>query len=241
MIRLSYFASLVVLAGLSAPAMAEDGEGNCSSALRLSDSINPALATVSDPAPQTRFVKNRSDSKACPAAGVACTTRAYLVPNDEVFIGATFGDFVCATKLGAKGRATSGWLPKASVTAKTAAPVALADWLGTWTAPEQTIVIKRGRKAGAVALDANATFGALDPERVKRGAVNMGDFKAERAPEGGFLEFTLGPKGAIPFSQGESSDCRVQLLRLGPHLIVEDNGNCGGMNVSFTGVYRLKK
>jgi hypothetical protein len=28
------------------------------------------------------------------------------------------------------------------------------------------------------------------------------------------------------------------MWRLGPYLVVADNGRCGGMNVSFTGVYR---
>jgi hypothetical protein len=28
------------------------------------------------------------------------------------------------------------------------------------------------------------------------------------------------------------------MQRLGPYLLVKDNNNCGGMNVSFTSVYR---
>ena len=236
------FAALV-LAGLAGgSAHAQDGAGNCTTALQLSNSLNPSVATVSSSAPRTQLIKSRSDSKACPSASAACASKAYVVPNDEVFTGQAFGDFICATLVNAKGRATSGWLPKASITIKPATPVALADWLGTWsTGIEHEIRISRGKKAGTLALDAMATFGAKDPDRVKRGAVNMGDFKAERAPKDAFLEFTVGPKGTLAYSEGDTSDCKVQLLRVGNALVVEDNGQCGGMNVSFSGLYRRQK
>ncbi len=32
--------------------------------------------------------------------------------------------------------------------------------------------------------------------------------------------------------------CRVKLWRLGSYLVAADNVRCGGMNVTFTGVYR---
>ena len=35
----------------------------------------------------------------------------------------------------------------------------------------------------------------------------------------------------------EKYDCRVRLRRVGNYLLVSDNLNCGGANVTFNGVY----
>ena len=51
----------------------------------------------------------------------------------------------------------------------------------------------------------------------------------------------MGNKGTLPFTAGEPGDCRIRLRLLPPFLLAEDNMNCGGMNVSFTTVYRRTK
>jgi len=35
--------------------------------------------------------------------------------------------------------------------------------------------------------------------------------------------------------------CRATLRLVGPYLLVDDNNDCGGANVTFDGVYRKKK
>lgn len=231
-----------VLALLLVPgaAFAED-DGNCYNPLKLSEGFNPTLATVSSTEPKTFFRRNRSSDKSCPSEGATCRSKAYLVPNDQIFAGLAQGDYLCVAKVSPKGRVTTGWLRKGDVAPVQTPAITTADWLGTWTAPEQKIVITRGKRAGPLSFDASATFGALDPERVKRGAVNMGDFAAEWKPEGAFLAFAIGDKGAVSLDKGEEYSCKVHMLRVGPSLIVEDNGTCGGLNVSFTGVYAKKK
>lgn len=230
-------ATLSVIPGL---AWASD-EGNCYNALKLSEGFNPGLARISAAEPKTFFRQNRSSGKSCPSEAAACKGKAYLIPGDEVFAGPPQGDYICAAKLGAKGRVTTGWLRKADLAAAPDAAITSNDWLGTWQAPEQKIVVKKGRKPGTLAFDATATFGALDPERVKRGAVNIGDFNAEWKPNGDYMAFAIGDKGTLPIEQGEEYGCKVHLLRIGAYLVAEDNSQCGGVNVSFTGVYTRKK
>ena len=37
------------------------------------------------------------------------------------------------------------------------------------------------------------------------------------------------------------SSCVVKLHRRGPYLVASDNNNCGGLNVSFNGIYTKAK
>jgi hypothetical protein len=76
---------------------------------------------------------------------------------------------------------------------------------------------------------------------VKRGAVNLGEIDAAFAPTGPALAFTMGTDATLPVTAGDTSDCKVWMRRLGSFLIVDDNMNCGGMNVRFTGVYSRTK
>jgi len=39
----------------------------------------------------------------------------------------------------------------------------------------------------------------------------------------------------------DEQGCRVRMQRIGPWLLVEDNGDCGGSGVTFSGLYRRKK
>lgn len=231
----------LAVACFSAPTAAEDGDGNCYDPLKLGAAIKPMLASVTTAEPRVHFRQSKDSNKACPSENAACKAKAYLIPKDEIIVGAEQGGYLCAAIISPKGRVTAGWLPKASVTTRPAPPVALEDWLGTWTAPEQKIVITRGKVAGTLAFDASATFGALDPERVKRGAINLGEFKAVWKPAGAEIAFTADDDKTLPFEKGDEFTCKVRMMRLGPHLITEDNRQCGGVNVSFSSVMRRGK
>ena len=192
---------------------------------------------------RTNFVQSAEAGNGCPAAKAACAGRAFLIQGDQVVTSYTVGTFVCAEYTSPKGATTAGFLPVAAL-APVPVPSAqpkLVDWVGNWTTGlEQTVAIKRGGRSGELSLSGEATWGALDPERVKRGAVHIGNFDADVAPAGDALSFTVGTDGTLGYDAGDASDCKVRMRRIGPLLLVEDNGNCGGLNVSFTGTYRRK-
>ncbi len=71
--------------------------------------------------------------------------------------------------------------------------------------------------------------------------MNVGQVEGETAPKGADLAFTMGDKGTLPFSAGDPGDCRLRLTLLPPYLLSEDNHACGGMNVTFTNLYRRTK
>ena len=60
--------------------------------------------------------------------------------------------------------------------------------------------------------------------------VNEGSFSAQAPLAAGQKE--------LVFKEGDDeSSCVVKLHRRGPYLVASDNNNCGGLNVSFGGIY----
>lgn len=198
------------------------------------------LGMVKAGAPRINFLKTSILKAGCPSMDSACRDKAFLVPGDDVVIIGTKGDYVCAAYVSKQGRITDGWLPKAAIaTVHNEAPTDARGWLGRWrSGPEQTIVIGEAGKTGLLSIKGDATWGASDPERVRRGAVNIGSLEGEATAQGAVISFGMGEDGTLPFDQADEADCKVRMERLGPYLLVKDNNMCGGMNVTFTSIYR---
>lgn len=199
-----------------------------------------SLGRINDRSPRVNFVKREVLQKGCPNASAACRDKAYLVPGDEVVISGGSGDFVCASYAGRTGAVTEGWLPRAAVSLVREPPIEQPEsWIGRWrSGPEQTIVIEAAAGQGRLKIKGDATWGAYDPGRVARGAVNIGQLDGEAPLRRAGLSFGMGENGTLPYDEADEADCRVQMRRLGPYLLVKDNGMCGGHNVTFTGIYR---
>lgn len=209
--------------------------------------IVPKLAIVA-PAGRLHFVKG-GEQAGCPGASAACVMGAFVVGGDAVVVSTTSGDYACVTFTGPAPKAvsTSGFLPRAQLGAPTSEPPVnvSAAWTGEWrSGDEQTITIKP-KGDGRIAIEGEATWGGHDPERVKRGGVNAGEIEAEVSIADGAASFAMDDDGNTrPFDLKLPDDrdvCRVKLWRLGPYLVAQDNVRCGGMNVTFTGVYRKAK
>jgi hypothetical protein len=210
------------LALVSAPALAADA--NCFGA-EFADGPRLEIARIKPGAARVNFIRN---GDACPSDAAACRDKAFLAPGDLVVRGRKSGGFVCADFLTGK-NARSGWLPEAALEP---APLATKpqDWRGDWKRVEAGINITLDAK-GNLNAKGEATFGALDPARVKRGAVNMGDFT-------GALELAEGHATFANKNVADDYSCLVRMARAGAFLFVQDNRQCGGNNVSFTGLYR---
>jgi hypothetical protein len=243
MMRLLPAATGLVAVFWSLSALAEDQPCYGVPVLAAGD-ITPQLAIVT-PKGRTHFVKG-GEKAGCPGASAACAMGAFVVGGDAVVVSTASGDYACATFTGPAPKAvsTSGFLPRAQLGAPLSQPPvnAAAAWAGEWrSGDEQTITIKP-KGDGRIAIAGDATWGGSDPERVKRGAVNAGQIEAEVAIADGAAAFAIdgdGPAKPFDFKRPDNGDvCRVKLWRLGPYLVAIDNVSCGGMNVTFTGVYR---
>lgn len=214
-----------------------DDPGQCSGFGPLKDRPTLALARVGAASPRSYFIKDASSAKGCPGPSDACRDKSYLVPGDRVVAGAVQGAFTCVDYVGAGGSDRAGWIATADLKPEPAPPVAAADWLGRWHRDEADITIKPA-DGKRLLVHGDATFGAHDPGRVKRGGVNVGEIAGRVAPDGADLAFDMQSDAVtLPVEKGDEADCKVWMRRLGPYLIVSDDRNCGGMNVSFDGIY----
>jgi hypothetical protein len=189
--------------------------------------------------PRVNFVKSPYDddfkAAGCPAATEACRKKNYLVTDDLVLVGKTKGDFTCVSYQSPRAKTqtwTTGWLPGSALTTVMPAPApTLSDWLGTWEHPGGGLSIKRG-DGGKLKINGDQVVPA--GRDFNNGAIN-----AQAAPKDGIIAFV--DDGSTPFERPNQGDeCRVRLQRIGAWLLVEDNNDCGGAGVSFTGLYHRK-
>ena len=216
-----------------------DGAGQCRGYGDLKDRPDLAMARIVGTAERVSFVRDAEGSNGCPNTTDACRDRAYLVPGNQVIAGVVSKGFTCVDYVGAKGDDRAGWVPSASVERQSAPPIDGADWIGTWTRTEATVTIKSAG-GGRLKLSGDATYGALDPDRVKRGAINTGEFEADTMAGGANLAFDVADQRTLPVDKGDEGDSKMWTRRLGPYLLVDDNNACGGLNVTFRGIYMLK-
>ena len=172
-----------------------------------------------------------------------CQTKAYVVPGDVLIasdastLGRGTANWVEVQYVSASGRSTWGWIRDADLEPLSDPPKTASAWTGSWKRTEASITMRPGRRAGTIAVSGDATWGASDPYRVRVGGVHTGEIEGQFQPLRSTGGFTMGETGSLPFDQGEEFDCRVRFRLLLPYLLVEDNGNCGGVNVSFLGAY----
>lgn len=172
----------------------------------------------------------------------ACRRKAYVQPGDIVLLGDVYDATACATFVDKKGRATSGIIKGNAVQPVPGAEQASKSAFGGWWVREEAD-IRIDETSDGFAFDGNATYGAKDPGRVARGAVNSGNFSFVFAPSGNRLSVGIsGADGAAAVAKAKADplDCQLDMIALGPYLAVSDNRHCGGNNVSFTGIYRKK-
>jgi hypothetical protein len=219
---------LALCFGVASRAHAQGEGGNpanwCRNGLFAADAKEFGLARVVGGRGERAYFYG--DEEGCPGPAAKCRQKTYVVPGNELIVSRTFGDWVCAWYQPARRSETVGWIPASRLDIKgTDANPPPAAWLGSWQFYDNSLRIARGRKAGALRVEGDATWQGVNP-----GNVHVGEVSGEAAPAGNSLSLGDGP-----------DDCRVTLRLVGPYLVVGDNKQCGGMNVTFDGVYRRKK
>jgi hypothetical protein len=215
----------VTLGAMLSQAAADEKPGDCIG-IDFDVSHPAAIAKLATGKPHVNFIKSSWEDAACPADGESCQQQSYLVPGDMVLIGKTNAAFTCVSYQSAadpQQRWTNAWLPATSLTPVT--PLSArerADWLGAWVHAGGEIDITSAANGG-VTIHGEAIYRAAQD-------VHNGVIDATAKPE----------QGIVAFDKAGTDACLVRLRRAEALLVVEDNGHCGGVDVTFTGFYRRK-
>ncbi len=183
---------------------------------------NGPLFTVKPGTGSTRVYLYKQTRRCPNDQPCASRQKAYLVSNDVVFAGPPNQGFRCAYYGSASGKIVAGFIPIEDLQALAEDDGLSIDFVvGTWKYESDSIEIKTA--AGRVSGDGQAYYQTSE-------TVNEGSFSAQAPLVAGQKELT--------FKEGDDeSSCVVKLHRRGPYLVASDNGNCGGLNVRFNGIY----
>jgi hypothetical protein len=123
----------------------------------------------------TKVYFHKGYDPGCPALTAACRTKAFILSGDQVITYGRKGALTEVEYVSAKGVPTRGWVASAALSPiQTVIPA----WAGNWMRTEANIRIAPTQRPGQYLATGDATWGAGDPGRVKRGAVNIGEFSA---------------------------------------------------------------
>jgi hypothetical protein len=200
---------------------------------------NVALARVVAKEARVYFVSGpRKGAPQCPSPANACKLRSYLVSGDEVLTNATDDSYVCARFKSKSLIERVAYLPHRALEIVPSQEPSIAMWDGTWRRDSEAEIVIKSHD-NEIEVSGNATWGGNDPERVKRGGVNTGELEGTGKPRGQVLAIGYDPdQSDFPPAENAAPDvCAAKLELFGRYLIVDDNGRCGGVNVSFKGLY----
>jgi hypothetical protein len=226
-------ACIALLALVATPSVAHAQALDC---MMLPDLARTDLA-IARVLPGIKRVNFRN-SAICTAKSPSCERRSYVVAGDALLVTALSKGSACVAFLTPKGGTVWGWLPASALAIRQAAtPPTQAQWIGTWDRNEASISFARAPN-GRLKTTGWATWGANNPERVARGGINTSEVEGTAALTGDQIAFAIGNDGiTLPYEAAPQSSCAIRMRRIGPWLLVDDNDDCGGMNVTFDGIY----
>jgi hypothetical protein len=219
--RLALAAAPVLCLGAAPP---EDYDPMCRNGL-FANEPPFALATINRLEERAVF---QDDTGGCPWEGDKCAAGAYVVPGDTVIVSRVRNGFACAF-YPSKGGGTAGWLATRQINLTPIdARTRPERWIGTWSSegnPRLTFTERLGKLTVTGKAWWPGPPGTHDYPAVHEGEID------------GPVEIT-GHTGHY----GEDENlCEARFTLLGDYLLAGDNGNCGGANVTFSGVYRRVK
>lgn len=118
-----------------------------------------------------------------------------------------------------------GWIPSSRWHVLASSPQPAVRWTGVWQNETAKITVQLGNEK------------QLD---IKGHAVMVLDANEARDIYGDFAISGKPVNGVVTGEDDDYGSCKVSVRLLGDYLVAADNGNCGGIDITFTGIYRLR-
>lgn len=160
------------------------------------------------------------DARKCPN-DKNCQSKAYLVKDDEILVSRSYGNYVCVWYQPQKGSEVVGWLPDNKIEYPSFLLEKYDRWIGEWKYYDNTLRINRIGKTEEFEVSGEAFWKGLGD------VIHIGEISAKGTLNESVIKLT-------------EEDCEIKLKLIVDYLVVSDNLKCGGMNVTFSGVYLRK-
>lgn len=213
----------VLLFAASSPAAAAIDDGFCRNGIFGVENPSVGLAVVAGKG-RAYFLE---DMDGCPNPAPQCRQSSYVIPGDTVVTGRSKGRYVCVY-FPNKGGGSAGWMELARlrrIPVRQNPPV--RAWVGQWSDlgnPEVRFYVRRGK----LMVEGDAYWPSPNPPLSERpGGPNIGN---------------IGEAVRVTGNRAHAAECNISFTLLSDLLVAADpDMQCGGANVSFTGVYRRSR
>lgn len=162
------------------------------------------------------------DDENCPN-GKNCRQKAYLIAGNEVIVSRKFGDWACSWYQPKKGYETVGWISLKNLEFMPMEQ-GIEEFAGKWSFYSNEIEIKKTK----------------DPKRFEIKGLALWKGVGDNIHTGELDGKAIWNEKLLVYGEDDKNEyaCKVEFDLVWKYLIVSDNLNCGGLNVTFSGVYR---
>ncbi len=170
----------------------------------------------------------RDDWEGCPEKE-SCIQKSYLVNKDKVLTAHPEGDWVCIYYLGKKSD-LAGWVQKNKIAIEAyERNPEIKSWQGKWASvggKDANVLNIEALPSGMLHIVGNASwYGGKNSYGGE--IIHIGE-----------ADFTVKPNGNLVVTEESEDLCQINLQLFGYYLVSTDNNKCGGVNVSFSGIYK---
>lgn len=158
----------------------------------------------------------------CPS-GKKCKKRSYVIDGNEVIVSRTQGNFACVWYQPNSGSETVGWILSNKFEYLNLLQ-SIDEYVGKWKFYDNEIIIDKTKMQNIFKITGTAFWKGMGDN------IHTGDLDGEAKFDISTLKYNHEDK--------DEYACKATLDLIGSYLIVSDNQNCGGANVTFTGIYR---
>ncbi|MDH7796260.1 MULTISPECIES: hypothetical protein [unclassified Beijerinckia] len=242
--RKIFAASLGILA-VSSAAQAQDAD-YCSpfdAARQATSSL--ALRTVKDEVKRLHFINSEPNKAGCPSLEASCQLPSFVVGGDRLLVSSVNAKkLACVHYFSKAGKLSSGFVDASALNVASTSGEKLSSraGLGAWSNGNTGLIEIKPATDNYVVISGEINRG---PPSFNSGSLNGPAFLSikDDGKSAGYADDhydgTTSPTSP-PDTSAASFSCKARLRLMGDFLIVDDNDNCGGHGVMFTGLYKKK-
>jgi hypothetical protein len=181
----------------------------------------------------------RGDQR-CGPGMKGCRISSYVIPRDTVAVSHSYNGFVCANYTPERPGPIGivAWLPAKALEPVPIRPQPLNSWSGDWVANWAHLKIEVVG-AGRLQVEGRAMWSPT-PWKISDSYLHTGELEGRLFLEGRRAHAVWEGDRTLPYDP-DRDGCGLEVWRLNEFLLATDNWNCGGVNVSFQGLYRRPK